>query len=73
MLTKIDKCDLSQRGLEKKKNEIALAMCIDHEKILICENYQLKQKLDSRDVQLLQFLTKVHKRALRKSLINCII
>lgn len=60
VLTKIDKCDLSQKGLEKKKKEIALAMCIDEEKILICENYEPKQKIpDSRDVQILQFLTKI--------------
>lgn len=74
MLTKIDKCDLSQKGLEKKKKEIALAMCIDEEKILICENYKPNQKIpDSRDVQILQFLTKVHKRSLSQSFINFII
>lgn len=61
MLTKRDKCDLSQKGLEKKKKDIAEAMSIAANKILICENYQQNQNLDSRDVEILEFLTKVHK------------
>lgn len=61
MLTKRDKCDLSPKGLEKKKKEIAEAMCIDAVKILICENYQPDQILDSRDIEILEFLTKVDK------------
>lgn len=60
MLTKRDKCDLSQKGLEKKK-DIAEAMSIAANKILICENYQQNQNPDSRDVEILEFLTKVHK------------
>lgn len=61
MLTKRDKCDLSQKGLEKKKKDIAEAMSIAAYKILICENYQQNQNPDSRDVEILEFLTKVHK------------
>lgn len=61
MLTKRDKCDLSQKGLEKKKKEIAEAMSIAANKILICENYQQNQNPDARDVEILEFLTKVHK------------
>lgn len=60
MLTKRDKCDLSQKGLEKKKNDIAEAMSIAANKILICENYQPYEEPDSRDVEILEFLTKVH-------------
>lgn len=59
MLTKRDKCDLSEKGLEKKKKDIAESMSIDADKILICENYQPNQKPDSRDVKILEFLTKV--------------
>ncbi|XP_065926018.1 uncharacterized protein [Magallana gigas] len=58
VLTKRDKCDLSQKGLEKKKNDIAEAMSIAANKILICENYQQNQNPDSRDVEILEFLTK---------------
>lgn len=61
VLTKSDKCDLSQKGLEKKKKDIAEAISIDADKILICENYQPNQKPDSRDVEILEFLTKVYK------------
>lgn len=61
MLTKRDKCDLSQKGLEKKKKEIAEAMSIAANKNLICENYQQNQNPDARDVEILEFLTKVHK------------
>lgn len=55
MLTKRDK-----KGLEKKK-DIAEAMSIAANKILICENYQQNQNPDARDVEILEFLTKVHK------------
>ncbi|XP_052707240.1 uncharacterized protein LOC128182565 isoform X1 [Crassostrea angulata] len=58
VLTKRDKCDLSQKGLEKKKKDIAEAMSIAANKILICENYQQNQNPDSRDVEILEFLTK---------------
>lgn len=60
MLTKSDKSDLSQEGLKKKKKDIAEAMCIAADKILICENYQQNQNPDARDVEILEFLTKVH-------------
>lgn len=60
MLTKIDKCDLSQKGLEKKKKDIAEAMSIAANKILICENYQQNQNPGAKDVEILEFLTKVH-------------
>lgn len=59
VLTKRDKCDLSQKGLEKKKNDIAEAMSIAANKILICENYQQNQNPDARDVEILEFLTKL--------------
>lgn len=73
MLTKEDKCDLSKKGLEKKKEEIAESMCIDAGKILICENYQENQKLDSRDAEILEFLTKVHNSNCNPILISFII
>lgn len=61
VLTKMDKCDLAQTGIEKKKKEIGYSLCIDVEKILACKNYQPNQNRDSRDVEILEFLTKVHK------------
>uniref|UniRef100_K1RJI2 Uncharacterized protein n=1 Tax=Magallana gigas TaxID=29159 RepID=K1RJI2_MAGGI len=62
VLAKKDKSDLSQEGFEKKKKEIAESISIDADKILICENYQPKQKPDSRDVEILEFLTKSTKK-----------
>lgn len=53
MLTKSDKCN-DQEKMEKKKKDIAEEISIDIRKILIC-------KKDSRDVEILEFLTKVHK------------
>lgn len=73
VLTKKDKCDLSLKGLEKKKEEIAKAMFIDAGKILICENYQENQKPDSRDAEILEFLTKVHNSSYKPILISFII
>lgn len=73
VLTKKDKCDLSPKGLEKKKEEIAKAMFIDAGKILICENYQENQKPDSRDAEILEFLTKVHNSSYKPILISFII
>lgn len=61
MLTKKSECDLSQKELEKTKIDIAEALSIDVDNILICENYQPNQKLDSRDYAIFEFLTKVHK------------
>lgn len=60
MLTKSDKCN-DQKKLEKKKKDIAEEISIDVKKILICKNYHEGQNPDSRDVEILEFLTKVHK------------
>lgn len=60
MLTKSDKCN-DQEKMEKKKKDIAEEISIDIRKILICKNYHAGQKPDSRDVEILEFLTKVHK------------
>lgn len=60
MLTKSDKCN-DQKKLEKKKKDIAEKISIDVKKILICKNYHEGQNPDSRDVEILEFLTKVHK------------
>lgn len=57
----MDECDLSQKELEKRKKVIAETLGIAVENILICENYQPNQKLDSRDYEIFEFLTKVHK------------
>lgn len=60
MLTKSDKCN-DQEKMEKKKKDIAEEISIDIRKILTCKNYHAGQKPDSRDVEILEFLTKVHK------------
>lgn len=59
VLTKKDECDLSQKELEKRKKVIAETLGIAVENILICENYQPNQKLDSRDYEIFEFLTKI--------------
>lgn len=59
VLTKMDKCDLSQKGLDKRRKEITEALNIDDYKLLICDNYQPNQKPDSRDIRILEFLTKL--------------
>lgn len=60
MLTKSDICN-DQEKMEKKKKNIAEEISIDVRKILICKNYHEGQNHDSRDVEILEFLTKVHK------------
>lgn len=60
MLTKSDKCN-DQEKIKKKKKDIAEEISIDIRKILTCKNYHAGQKPDSRDVEILEFLTKVHK------------
>ncbi|XP_011438163.2 uncharacterized protein [Magallana gigas] len=58
VLTKSDKCN-DQKKLEKKKKDIAEEISIDVKKILICKNYHEGQNPDSRDVEILEFLTKL--------------
>ncbi|XP_052706063.1 uncharacterized protein LOC128181630 [Crassostrea angulata] len=58
VLTKSDKCN-DQEKLEKKKKYIAEEISIDVRKILICKNYHAGQNPDSRDVEILEFLTKL--------------
>lgn len=71
VLTKMDKCDLSQKGLDKRMNKITEALNIDAYKLLICDNYQPNQKPDSRDIKILDFLTKVQlKLALSQSILK---
>lgn len=55
----MDKSDLEQKELEKKKKEIAYALSIDVDNILLCKNYQPKHNPDKRDVEILEFFTKV--------------
>lgn len=55
----MDKCDQYQKGLDKRRKEITGALNIDAYKLLICDNYQPNQKPDSRDIKILEFLTKV--------------
>lgn len=62
VVTKIDKCDLSQDNLELKKNELCEAINITPDKLLLCSNYQPDPDLDiEKDIDILKFLIKVNK------------
>lgn len=62
VVTKIDKCDLSQDNLELKKNELCEAINITTDKLLLCSNYQPDPDLDiEKDIDILKFLIKVNK------------
>lgn len=62
VVTKIDKCDLSQDNLELKKNELCEAINITPDKLLLCSNYQPDPDLDIvKDIDILKFLIKVNK------------
>lgn len=62
VVTKIDKCDLSQDNLESKKNELCEAINITTDKLLLCSNYQPDPDLDiEKDIDILKFLIKVNK------------
>lgn len=57
MLAKSDICN-DQERMEKKKKNIAEEIGIDVRKILICKNYHADEKQDSRDVEILELLTR---------------
>lgn len=60
VITKVDKCALSEQELEGKKTEICEAIGIASDKVLMCSNYQPNQPLDTnKDISVLEFLTKV--------------
>lgn len=60
VITKVDKCDLSEQELENKKTEICEAIGIASNKVLMCSNYQPDQPLDTdKDISILEFMTKV--------------
>lgn len=60
VITKVDKCDLSEQELENKKTEICEAIGIASDKVLMCSNYQPDQLLDTdKDISILEFMTKV--------------
>lgn len=62
VVTKIDKCDLSQDNLELKKNELCEAINITPDKLLLCSNYQPDPDLYiEKDIDILKFLIKVNK------------
>lgn len=60
VITKVDKCSLSEQELEDKKTGICEAIGIASDKVLMCSNYQPNQPLDTnKDISILEFLTKV--------------
>lgn len=63
VVTKIDKCDLSQDNLELKKNELCEAINITPDKLLMCSNYQPDPDhlYIEKDIDILKFLIKVNK------------
>lgn len=61
VVTKIDKCDLTQQNLERKKNELCEAINITPDKLLLCSNYQPDPEQDiEKDIDILKFLIKVN-------------
>lgn len=59
VVTKIDKCDLSQDNLEIKK--LCDAINITPDKLLLCSNYQPDPEQDiEKDIDILKFLIKVN-------------
>lgn len=75
VVTKIDKCDLSQDNLELKKNELCEAINITPDKLLLCSNYQPDPDLYiEKDIDILKFLIKVcspHLQAVELEKIEC--
>lgn len=66
VVTKIDKCDLSQQNLEQKKKEICEAINITPDKLLLCSNYGPDPTPDiEKDIDILKFLIKVNNLFLR--------
>ncbi|XP_062618322.1 uncharacterized protein LOC134279928 [Saccostrea cucullata] len=60
VLTKVDKCDMSEQELEDKKTEICEAIGITQDKLLLCRNYQPGDAPDiETDIKILEFLTTV--------------
>lgn len=60
VLTNVDKCNLSEKGLEEKKNDICMAMSIEPYKVLMCSNYQPDDKPNiEKDIKILEFLAKL--------------
>lgn len=60
VITKVDKCALSEQELEDKKTGICEAIGIASDKVLMCSNYQPNQLLDTnKDISILEFLTKL--------------
>ncbi|XP_048745287.2 uncharacterized protein LOC125658165 isoform X2 [Ostrea edulis] len=57
VLTKVDKCDLSEQELEDKKIEICEAISITPDRMLLCTNYQPGQTPDvETDLRILEFM-----------------
>lgn len=60
VLTNVDKSNLSEKGLEEKKNDICSIMNIEPYKVLMCSNYQPEHKPSiKKDIKILEFLTKM--------------
>uniref|UniRef100_K1R2T2 Interferon-induced protein 44-like protein n=1 Tax=Magallana gigas TaxID=29159 RepID=K1R2T2_MAGGI len=59
VLTNVDKSNLSEKGLEEKKNDICSIMNIEPYKVLMCSNYQPDHKPSiKKDIKILEFLMK---------------
>nr|XP_034330446.1 uncharacterized protein LOC105339805 isoform X3 [Crassostrea gigas] len=60
VLTNVDKSNLSEKGLEEKKNDICSIMNIEPYKVLMCSNYQPDHKPSiKKDIKILEFLMKL--------------
>lgn len=71
VLTNVDKCNLTEKGLEEKKNDICLAMNIEPYKVIMCSNYQPDDKPNiEKDIKVLEFLAKVNSLCLNCSSIH---